>query len=576
MTLPLRISGCFMIQFSTGTRVAISSYTDTTITITWDLVPGASYYKVYVNNVYLGTPIADPTHTLVIGAGGAGGSTLTEDTSYNIKVESYNAGDMLIDTSEVVTQKTAVIFVKEYYDYVNIWNKSQFPTFIAMKKMVLHGGGGMGSTGGSPVGGGGGECAVLNYPAISDDNYIVFIQQGGPVEFQLENVGAIGSANYGQDGDGGGAGGTGGLGDVTFDGGNGAAGGGGGSGAYEGGPGLDAVGATGGADVGEGAGGDEGELGEDPSGGNGGDSGTDFRPGEIEMYMLVDAVTLPGTPVISLYRYNEGGIIVQCDAVLNASSYDLYVDGVLNNSFTHADHLQTAAASLSPDTTYDITVKAVNGFGESSFSNTVTQKTAKVVTQTITSNATWNSNDIVNFSPGLLDDPTILQITCTGAGGTGGSAGNEHGGGGGACAVSLSKTIVLGRNYTVVVPSASGANTQFRDDVIAQTLCSGAYGNNASGTFGIGGLDVDCVGDFNSSGGDGAPKGLLGGGGGGAAEVFSAGTTATDNNGGAPNGGNGSLVAPGSAGGAPGGGGGGGTTGGAGGRGEVVLTYLTD
>jgi len=281
---------------------------------------------------------------------------------------------------------------------------------------------------------------------------------------------------------------------------------------------------------------------------------------------------IPAAPVLSLGAYTDTTQVLTSTSPAGATGYKWFNGGVQFGGTTGSPTV--TITGLTTDTTYNYTCKATNGAGDSVASNTVTKKTAKVITQTITATGTWRAADIAGFVGTNLN-----FIRCTGAGGLGqDSLGN--GGGGGAFAQKNNLTIVPATTYNVFVPLTADDGGCYWDSGLIVVATSGTAGIDGGG----GATTSGCAGDVVYGGGNGAPgNGIdVAGGGGASAGPNGPGTDAITGAGATggtsqASGGDGHVGSDGGNGGVPGGGGGAGLiNGGAGGRGEIVLRYLTD
>lgn len=97
-------------------------------------------------------------------------------------------------------------------------------------------------------------------------------------------------------------------------------------------------------------------------------------PESIGTFVAVAAGTTPpsSAPVLSLSSYTDTTIDVSCTSVSGATGYKFYKDGSLVATQAGTTYQYTGLTAL---TTYALTCKAYNGGGDSSASNTVTQRT---------------------------------------------------------------------------------------------------------------------------------------------------------------------------------------------------------
>lgn len=97
-------------------------------------------------------------------------------------------------------------------------------------------------------------------------------------------------------------------------------------------------------------------------------------PESIGTFVAVEAGASPpsSAPVLSLSSYTDTTIDVSCTSVSGATGYKFYQDGVLVATQAGTTYQYTGLTAL---TTYALTCKAYNGAGDSSTSNTVTQRT---------------------------------------------------------------------------------------------------------------------------------------------------------------------------------------------------------
>lgn len=236
-------------------------------------------------------------------------------------------------------------------------------------------------------------------------------------------------------------------------------------------------------------------------------------------------------------------------------------------------------------------------------------KSAHIITILVFAVCFWSSFGVLGQcnSPVVLNSPgdntffvpagvnsLVVEVWGAGAGG-GGRTVDGTGGGGGGGAYSRSELIVTpGSVYTVFIGQGGGSSTNGQDSWIALSeneankvvLAKGGLSPGINSQLGgLGGSEVNGIGTFRFSGGNGATAAAnAGGGGGSSAGIGIDGNSATGRNGAAnpPGGGPGGDGANGNSDGdspatTPGGGGGGarGTTqnGGAGSNGRVVITY---
>ncbi len=300
----------------------------------------------------------------------------------------------------------------------------------------------------------------------------------------------------------------------------------------------------------------------------------------------------PGAPVLSVSSYDDTTITLSWTTPSGSpTSYNIYKGGVL---YANVAASPSVVSGLSANTTYALTVTGVNGTGEGPVSNTATQKTAKVVTQTISATGLWNSNTVAGFVGASL---RLIECWGGGAGGTGATSVGKAGGGGGAYAAKNNFTITINTGYTATVGiggagGTAGVNGSSGNDSWFSTSGTvlakgGSVGTSITG--GVGGVAGSCIGDVVHSGGTGGnglnanPAG--GGGGGGSANSSVDGGTGnnpvagTGGTGQGAGGAGGNTGLTGNVGIVPGGGGGGGArsfSSGAGADGRIVLTYLTD
>lgn len=101
------------------------------------------------------------------------------------------------------------------------------------------------------------------------------------------------------------------------------------------------------------------------------------RPGLPRTCLLSETEVAPGAapqaPVISLSTYGTNYITISWPDVSGATSYKVYRDGSLISSSATSPYQFTG---LSESTSYSLTAKASNSYGDSVLSNTVTQTTA--------------------------------------------------------------------------------------------------------------------------------------------------------------------------------------------------------
>jgi hypothetical protein len=312
-------------------------------------------------------------------------------------------------------------------------------------------------------------------------------------------------------------------------------------------------------------------------------------PGNSEATITFTAGSDNGTPITN-YKYSTDGVNYTALSPADATS-PITITGLIN------------------DTTYNIRLKAVNAFGDSVASDSVSvtpESTETIVQFKTTGTTTW-------VAPAGVS--TINYLIVGGGGGGGGSYdGGAGGGGAGGLLLTGSRSVTPGQSYTVVVGAGgaggigigngggdglatAGGNSSFDTTTAyggglgfgsldnrtgtggaqgdASTLTApvgGKGGRNPQNGFGAGGgggmgsAGATAVSATNASGGTGIVSNITGstvtygaGGRGGRIQINANGSSATANTG---NGGNGagSSFADGS-------------TGGAGGSGIVVISY---
>ena len=283
-----------------------------------------------------------------------------------------------------------------------------------------------------------------------------------------------------------------------------------------------------------------------------------------------DPIQVPNPPTLNSAS-NTGEAAFTAPSEVGGGAITSYI-ALATNTSTGAVTTVTGASSplafsgLTIGTSYAFTVVAVNAFGPSAVSNTITVTIAAVQGQqayTTEGSFSW-------VAPSGVTSISIVAI-----GGAGGSKSSGGGGGGAALGYKNNLTVSPGTSYTVVV--GNDGNDEQTGEASYITVGSTNYGANGglrsvSNTGGAGGTPLS-----GSSGGSGGAGGTGARGGGGGAGGYSG-------NGGAGGGRDGVYTGSnGSGGGAGGGyagsqdGGGGGGTGllGEGSSGAGATTYTT-
>lgn len=139
------------------------------------------------------------------------------------------------------------------------------------------------------------------------------------------------------------------------------------------------------------------------------------------------------------------------------SNYKYSTDGVNYTPLSPADGSSPITISgLSSGTTYNITLKAVNGFGDSAASSSISMTTSGIATFTTVDTTSWTA-------PAGITSVNYLVV---GGGGGGGNGYDNGGGGGGGGGMVRSGTLSVtpGTSYTVTVGAGGAGGANIRSD----------------------------------------------------------------------------------------------------------------
>lgn len=213
------------------------------------------------------------------------------------------------------------------------------------------------------------------------------------------------------------------------------------------------------------------------------------------------------------------------------SNYKYSTDGVNYTPLSPADGSSPITISgLTSATTYNITLKAVNGFGDSEASSSISMTTSGIATFTTTGTTSWTAPSGV----------TSVQYLVVGGGGGGGNGYDNGGGGGGGGGMVRTGTLSVtpGTSYTVTVGGggAGGENIRSSRSGVAgdpsvfssiTSLGGGGGGGTRTGPYNVVGVQqvLDPLTAPTGGSGNGSNNGGSGGGGAGGNGVANSGAT---------------------------------------------------
>lgn len=139
------------------------------------------------------------------------------------------------------------------------------------------------------------------------------------------------------------------------------------------------------------------------------------------------------------------------------TNYKYSTDGVTYTPLSPADPSSPITITgLTSGTTYDITLKAVNGFGDSVASSSISMTTSGIATFTTVGTTSW-------IAPAGVTSVEYLVVGGGGGGGNGYDTGGGGGGGGGMVRTGT-LSVTSGTSYTITVGGGGAGGANIRSD----------------------------------------------------------------------------------------------------------------